>query len=86
MKHTHVTYEQRRTYTIEAATEDFDEKKAVINGDAYELPDFYIRKALLADTMFCLDCQCNGFPAEVHLIPSDAPDVFDVVVRWTHTV
>lgn len=86
MKHTTITYEQRRTYTIESATADFDEKKATISGDTYTLPDFYVRKALLSDTMFCLDCQCNGFPADVRLMPSDTPDTFDVEVVWTRTV
>lgn len=86
MKYTPITYEQRRTYTIESATADFDEKKAVINGDVYTLPDFYVRKALLADAMFCLDCQCIGFPTDVRLMPSDATDTFDVEVIWAHTV
>lgn len=86
MKHTTLIYEQRRTYTLESATADFDEKKAAISGDTYTLPDFYVRKALLSDAMFCLDCQCNGFPTDVRLMPSDTPDTFDVEVVWTRTV
>lgn len=83
MKHTSTTYEQRRTYTLESATADFDEKNVAISGDAYTIPDFYVRKALLTDTMFCLDCQCNGFPTDVRLMPSDTPTTFDVDVIWT---
>lgn len=86
MKHTRSTYEQRRTYTLESAAADFDEKKADISGGTYTLPDFYVRKALLSDAMFCLDCQCNGFPTDVRLMPSDTPDTFDVEVIWTRTV
>lgn len=85
MKHTPITYEQRRTYTLESATADFDEKKVAFNDGLYTLPDYYVRKALLSDAMFCLDCQCNGFPADVRLIPSDAADMFDVEVIWTRT-
>ena len=86
MKHTSSTYEQRRTYTLESATADFDEKKAVISDGAYMLPDFYVRKALLTDTMFCLDCQCHGFPTDVRLMPSDTPTMFDVNVIWECSV
>lgn len=86
MKHTPTTYGQRRTYTLESAAADFDEKKAVISDGAYMLPDIYVRKALLTDIMFCLDCQCNGFPTDVRLMPSDTPTTFDVNVIWEHTV
>jgi hypothetical protein len=86
MKHTPITYEQRRTYTIESATADFDKKNVAFNDGLYTLPDFYVRKALLSDTMFCLDCQCNGFPADVRLIPSNTADTFDVETIWTHSV
>ena len=86
MKHTPTTYGQRRTYTLESAVADFDEKKAVISDGAYTLPDFYVRKALLTDTMFCLDCQMNGFPTDVRLMPSDTPTTFDVTVIWERIV
>lgn len=86
MKHTRSVYKQCRTYTLESATADFDEKKAEISGDTYTLPDFYVRKALLSDTMFCLDCQCYGFPTDVRLMPSDTSSTFDVVVIWARTV
>ena len=86
MKHTPTTYEQRRTYTLESATADFDKEKAAFNDGLYTLPDFYARKALLTDTMFCLDCQCNGFPTDVRLMPSDTPTTFDVDVIWTRSV
>lgn len=86
MKHTPTTYEQRRTYTLESATADFDKGKAAFNDGLYTLPDFYVRKALLTDTMFCLDCQCNGFPTDVRLMPSDTPTTFDVNVIWTRSV
>lgn len=82
MKHTPTTYEQRRTYTLESATADFDKKNVAFNDGLYTLPGFYVRKALLSDTMFCLDCQCNGFPADVRLIPSNIADTFDVIVIW----
>ena len=85
MKHTPTTYEQRRTYTLESAVADFDEKNAVISDGAYTLPDFCVRKALLTDTMFCLDCQCNGFPTDVRLMPSDTTTTFDVTVIWERT-
>lgn len=85
MQHTTITYEQRRTYTLESATADFDVKKAAISEGTYTLPDFYVCKALLSDTMFCLDCQSNGFPTDVRLLPSDTPSTFDVVVSWART-
>lgn len=85
MKHTPTTYEQRRTYTLESATEDFDKKKVAFNDGLYTLPDYYVRKALLSDVMFCAECQCNGFPTDVRLIPSDAADTFDVEIIWTRT-
>ena len=86
MKHTSTTYEQRRTYTLESAAADFDKEKAAFNDGLYTLPDFYVRKALLTDTMFCLDCQCNGFPTDVRLMPSDTPTTFDVNVIWARSV
>ena len=86
MKHTPATYEQRRTYTLESATADFDKEKTAFNDGLYTLPDFYVRKALLTDTMFCLDCQCNGFPTDVRLMPSDTLSTFDVKVIWTRSV
>lgn len=86
MKYAPTTYEQRRTYTIESATADFDEKKATINDGLYTLPDFYVRKALLSDAVFCIDCQCHGFPTDVRLVPSDTSDTFDVEVVWERTV
>lgn len=86
MKHTPTTYVQRRTYTLEYAAADFDEKKAAFNNGLYTLPDYYVRKALLSDAMFCLDCQCNGFPADVRLIPSNTADTFDVDVIWERSV
>lgn len=82
MKHTLTTYVQRRTFTLESATVDFDKKNVAFNDGLYTLPDFYVRKALLSDTMFCLDCQCNGFPTDVRLIPSNTADTFDVTVIW----
>lgn len=86
MKHTPVTYEQHRTYTLESATEDFDRGKVAVNTlGAYTLPDYCVRKALLADTMFCLDCQSIGFPTDVRLMPSDTSDAFDVEVIWSRT-
>ena len=86
MKHTSTTYEQRRTYTLESATADFDKEKAAFNDGLYTLPDYYVRKALLTDTTFCLDCQCNGFPTDVRLMPSDTPTTFDVNVIWERSV
>lgn len=86
MKHTPTTYVQSRTFTLESAAADFDEEKATINDGLYTLPDYYVRKALLTDTMFCLDCQCNGFPTDVKLMPSDTPTTFDVNVIWYYTV
>lgn len=85
MKHTPITYEQRRTYTLESATADFGEKEAAINDGLYTLPVYYVRKALLSDAMFCLDCESIGFPTDVRLMPSDTPDTFDVVVIWSRT-
>ena len=85
MKHTPTTYEQRRTFTLEYATEDFDEKKATINDGLYTLPDFYVRKALLSDAVFCIDCQCHGFPTDVRLMQSDTADTFEVEVTWERT-
>ena len=82
MKHTPTTYVQRRTFTLESATADFDKKNVAFNDGLYTLPDFYVRKALLSDTMFCLDCQCNGFPTDVRLIPSNTAGTFDVTVIW----
>lgn len=82
MKHTLTTYVQRRTFTLESAVADFDKKNVAFNDGLYTLPDFYVRKALLSDTMFCLDCQCNGFPTDVRLIPSNTADTFDVTVIW----
>lgn len=82
MKHTPTTYGQRRTYTLESATADFDKKNVAFNDGLYTLPDLYVRKALLTDTMFCLDCQCNGFPIDARLIPSNTADTFDVTVIW----
>lgn len=86
MKHTPTTYVQRRTYTLESATADFDKKKVAFNDGLYTLPDYYVRKALLTDAMFCLDCQCIGFPTDVRLIPSDTAVTFDVEVIWERTV
>ena len=86
MKHTPTTHEQRRTFTLESATEDFDKKKVAFNDGLYTLPDYYVRKALLSDAMFCIDCQCIGFPTDVRLIPSDAADTFDVEVIWERSV
>lgn len=86
MKHTPITYVQRRTFTLESATEDFDKKKVAFNDGLYTLPDYYVRKALLSNAMFCLDCQCVGFPAVVRLIPSDTGVTFDVEVNWEHSV
>ena len=86
MKHTPTTYVQRRTYTLESAAADFDEKKAAFNDGLYTLPDYYVRKALLSDAMFCLDCQCIGFPTDVRLIPSDTAVTFDVEVIWERPV
>lgn len=86
MKHTPTTYGQRRTYTLESAMADFDKKNVAFNDGLYTLPDYYVRKALLSDTMFCLDCQCNGFPTDVRLMPSDTPTTFDVNVIWERTV
>lgn len=86
MKHTPTTYVQRRTYTLESATADFDKEKAAFNDSLYTLPDYYVRKALLGDAMFCLDCQCIGFPTDVRLIPSDTAVTFDVEVIWERTV
>ena len=86
MKHTSTIYGQSRMYTLESAAADFDEKKAVFIDGVYMLPDIYVRKALLTDTMFCLDCQCNGFPTDVRLMPSDTPTTFDVNVIWERTV
>lgn len=86
MKYTPTIYGQSRTYTLESAAADFDEKKAVFSDGVYILPDIYVRKALLTDTMFCLDCQCNGFPTDVRLMPSDTPTTFDVNVIWEHSV
>ena len=82
MKYTPTIYEQRRTYTLESATADFDKKKAAFNDGLYTLPDYYVRKALLSDVMFCLDCKCIGFPKDVRLVPSDTSDMFDVEVIW----
>lgn len=82
MKHTPTTYGQRRTYTLESATADFDKKNVAFNDGLYTLPALYVRKALLSDTMFCVDCQCNGFPTDVRLIPSNTADTFDVTVIW----
>ena len=86
MKHTPTTYLQRRTYTLESAAVDFDEKKVAFNDGLYTLPDYYVRKALLSDAMFCLDCQCIGFPTDVRLIPSDTAVTFDVEVIWERSV
>lgn len=82
MKHTPTTYGQRRTYTLESAVADFDKKNVAFNDGLYTLPALYVRKALLSDTMFCIDCQCNGFPTDVRLIPSNTADTFDVTVIW----
>lgn len=86
MKHTPTTYVQRRTFTLESATEDFSKKEVAFNDGLYTLPDYYVRKALLSDVMFCLDCQCIGFPTEVRLIPSDTAVTFDVDVVWERSV
>lgn len=86
MKHTPTTYVQRRTYTLESATADFDKEKVAFNDGLYTLPDYYVRKALLSDAMFCLDCQCIGFPTDVRLIPSDTDVTFDVEVIWERSV
>lgn len=86
MKKTPTTYVQRRTFTLESATADFDKKNAAFNDGLYTLPDFYVRKALLSDVMFCLDCQMNGFPTDVTLMPSDTPTTFDVTVIWERSV
>ena len=86
MKHTPTSYVQRRTFTLESATEDFDKKKVAFNDGLYTLPDYYVRKALLSDAMFCLDCQCIGFPTDVRLIPSDTAVTFDVEVIWERSV
>lgn len=85
MKHTPTTYSQHRTFTLESATGDFDKKKVAFNDGLYTLPDFHVRKALLSDAMFCLDCECAGFPTDVRLMPSDTPDMFDVEVIWSRT-
>ena len=86
MKNTPATYAQRRTFTLESAAEDFDKEKVTFNDGLYTLPDYYVRKVLLSDVMFCLDCQCNGFPTDVRLMPSDAPTTFDVTVIWERSV
>lgn len=86
MKHTPTAYVQRRTFTLESATADFDKEKVAFNDGLYTLPDYYVRKALLSDTMFCIDCQRVGFPTDVRLVPSDTSDTFDVDVVWERTV
>lgn len=86
MKHTPTICVQRRTFTLESDTADFDKKNVAINDGLYTLPDFWVRKALLSDTMFCLDCQCIGFPTDVRLVPSDTSDTFDVEVIWERSV
>lgn len=85
MKHTPTTYVQRRTFTLESATADFDKKKVAFNDGLYTLPDYYVRKALLSDAMFCVDCQCVGFPTDVRLMQSDTADTFEVEVTWERT-
>lgn len=85
MKHSPTAYVHRRTFTLESATADFDEKKATINDGLYTLPDFYVRKALLSDAVFCIDCQCYGFPTDVRLMQSDTAETFEVDVTWQRT-
>ena len=86
MKYTPTTYLQCRTFTLEADTGDFDEKKVTFNDGLYTLSSYYVRKALLSDAMFCLDCQCSGFPTDVRLIPSGTAATFDVEVIWERLV
>lgn len=85
MKYTPTAYAQRRTFTLESATADFDKKKATINDGLYTLSDYQVRKALLSDAVFCLDCECNGFPTDVRPMQSDTADTFEVEVTWERT-
>lgn len=85
MKLTPITYERRRTYTLEQSVGDFNAKDVEYKNGMPELPLAYVRKALLNDASFCLDVMAYGFPTRVQLLPTDTDKTLDVVVYWIQT-
>lgn len=83
MKHTPVTYERCRTFTLEQSEGDFKSENVAYKNGLPELPMAYVRNALLTDAVFCIDVTTYGFPMAVTPIQSDTAETFDVVVKWS---
>lgn len=81
MKWGKLTVERRRDYTLEKTDIDHEMVRESERG-TYIYSEFAARKMLMENQYFQWDCAAFDFPSEMHVLESDTPDTFDVVVFW----
>lgn len=85
MKFSPTTHEERRTFTLEQAQNDYKPENVEYKNGLPELPIAYVRRALMNNYLFSLDVMGRGFPTNVTVLPTDSAEMFDVVVTWSRT-